>query len=250
MKITRTRYAWIALALSATLAAAVFAQEPAAPPALPQPAPAQVHNNVRKGIRWTAFEYTCEGETRLSVYLGDQLAKIRFGDKDYLLHTTLSADGNRYSDGKVVWWGKGNGGFLQEDTPEGNGKMIAQGCKLDEPLTGAAVTGTVTYLERMALPPNAVMQVQLLDVSLADAPSKVIAEQSTNLGQHQVPVPFTLSYDPAKIDEKHSYSASAKITVEGKVWFASDRSYPVVTKGNPTHADITLKQVVAAKTQP
>ena len=32
---------------------------------------------------------------------------------------TMSADGNRYSDGKVVWWGKGNGGFLQEDTPDG-----------------------------------------------------------------------------------------------------------------------------------
>ena len=33
-----------------------------------------------------------------------------------------------------------------------------------------AITGEVSYRERMALPPNAVLTVRLLDVSLADAP--------------------------------------------------------------------------------
>ena len=39
------------------------------------------------------------------------------------------------------------------------------------------VTGSVTYRERIALPPTAVVQVRLVDVSRADAPAVLIAEQ-------------------------------------------------------------------------
>lgn len=230
------------LMLSALLAVGIPAQEP--PPA-ENTTPA-AHNNVRKAIRWKHFEYTCEGGAKLVVDLGDQLAKVRFGGKAYVMKQTMSADGNRYSDGKVVWWGKGNGGFLQEDTPDGNGKMIVQGCQLHKPLNGeeqGVVSGTVNYLQRMALPTNAVIQVQLLDVSLVDAAAKVMAEESINLGQRQVPVPFSLHFDAAKIDVKHRYSVSAKITLDGKLWFISGRLYPVLTEGNPTHVDLILKQV-------
>ena len=38
--------------------------------------------------------------------------------------------------------------------------------------------GTVNYRERMALPPTATVLVQLVDISLADAPAQVIAEDS------------------------------------------------------------------------
>jgi hypothetical protein len=38
----------------------------------------------------------------------------------------------------------------------------------------AMITGTVTYRERIALPPTAVIKVQLVDVSRADAPAVVI----------------------------------------------------------------------------
>ena len=94
---------------------------------------------------------------------------------------TRSADGNRYSDGKVIWWGKGNGGFLAEDTPDGTGKMIVKDCQLDKPLKASpaagSITGTVSYLERITLPQNEFMQVRIEDVSLADAPAKTIAQQ-------------------------------------------------------------------------
>jgi putative lipoprotein len=242
MNTKATRH-WIAVAsLAGSLCAMTLAQEPAAPDA--QTAP---RNNVRKAIRWKQFNYTCEGGAKLTVYLSDRLAKVRYGDSAYLMKQTMSADGNRYSDGKVVWWGKGNGGFLQEDAPDGNGKMIVQGCQLEKPPATESVTGTVSYLQRMALPTNAVIQVQLLDVSLADAPAKVIAEESINLGQRQVPVPFELTFDPAKIDAKHSYSVSAKITVDNKPWFITDQSSPVLTNDKPSHVDLILKQVPPAK---
>ena len=43
--------------------------------------------------------------------------------------------------------------------------------------TTSKVTGSVTYRERIALPPSAVVTVKLLDVSRADAPAELIAEQ-------------------------------------------------------------------------
>ena len=36
------------------------------------------------------------------------------------------------------------------------------------------VSGTVNYRERMALPPDAVVEVQLLDVSRQDAPATIV----------------------------------------------------------------------------
>jgi len=233
------REVMLAATLGSLLVCGAMAQEPAAAPA---------HNNVRMAIKWKQFDYTCEGGKKLTVYLHDQMAKVRYEDQAYLMKQTVSADGGRYSDGKVVWWGKGNGGFLQGDTPDGDGKMIVKDCQLDKPLNAerTAVTGTVSYRQRMALPPNAEIQVQLLDVSLADAPAKAIAEEKIVLGQRQVPVPFTLKFDPTKIDPKHTYSVSANITVGSALWFISDQSYPVVTGGKPSHVEVILKQVTPA----
>jgi putative lipoprotein len=214
----------------------------------PQAAMTQTpENNVRKAIPWKQLAYTCESGKKLTAYLRGDVAKISFEDKTYLMKQTMSADGNRYSDGKVVWWGKGNGGFLQEDTPDGNGAMIVKGCKLDRPLNGVAqegsITGAVTYLQRMALPPNAVIQVQLLDTSLADAPARVIAEDNITLGDRQLPVPYTLKFDAAKIDPQHRYSVSAKITVDGTPRFISDQAHPALTSGTSSHVDLALKPV-------
>jgi membrane-bound inhibitor of C-type lysozyme len=132
---------WLAgAALTCLLAGFAMAQqEPAQPtqPAkseqreAPQAPPAgKPHNNVRRAMQWKQADYTCEGGTKLTVYSRDPMVKVRFGEHVYFMKQTESADGNRYSDGKIAWWGKGEDGFLQEDTPGSDGKMIAKGCKL------------------------------------------------------------------------------------------------------------------------
>jgi putative lipoprotein len=91
----------------------------------------------------------------------------------------------------------------------------------------------------MALTPEAVVEVQLLDVSLADAAARLIAEQTIK-PEHQVPIPFELSYDPADIDDRMSYAVRATIHSGGKTLFITDRSYPVLTRGHPARADLVL----------
>src|SRR6202008_5157924 len=88
----------------------------------PPPTPAKPSNEVRPAIRWKQFNYTCEGGAKLTVYLHNETAKVRYRDHVYVMTETRSAGGNRYSDGKGVWRGKGNRGFPEGNTPERNRK--------------------------------------------------------------------------------------------------------------------------------
>jgi putative lipoprotein len=108
-----------------------------------------------------------------------------------------------------------------------------------EGATMATVTGTVFYLERIALPPGAVVTVQLADVSRADAPGDIIAKAVIR-PTTQVPIPFSLSYDTAHIVATHTYVVQARIEVEGKLRYISTTSNPVITNGKPSHADIRV----------
>lgn len=102
-------------------------------------------------------------------------------------------------------------------------------------LVGAAVTGTVTYLQRSALAPDSVVKVTLQDVSLADAPAQVIGEQSIVTEGKQVPIAYSVVYDPSVIVENHSYVVRAQIfDGQGTMLFTSDTAIPVITRNAPT----------------
>jgi putative lipoprotein len=103
----------------------------------------------------------------------------------------------------------------------------------------ANLTGTVAYRERIALTPGAVVEIQLLDVSIADAAAKLIAEQTIE-PKHQVPIPFELVYDPADIDARMTYAVRATIRERGRLMFTTDRGYRVLTRGHPDHVDLIL----------
>lgn len=103
------------------------------------------------------------------------------------------------------------------------------------------VTGSVTYLQRIALAPDAEIIVQLQDVSRADAPAVVLAEQ--RFTQRQVPVAFELVVDAAKIDPRMRYTVAARILQGGKLAFINDSAYPVLTQGQPSQADLVLRMV-------
>lgn len=97
------------------------------------------------------------------------------------------------------------------------------------------ITGTVTYRERMALPPDAVVRVQIEDVSVADAPSQRIGERVFTTDGAQVPFSFSVSYPETAIGESRTYSVSARITDgQGNLMFITDTIVPVITDGNPT----------------
>jgi putative lipoprotein len=108
--------------------------------------------------------------------------------------------------------------------------------------TPARVTGSVTYRERIALPPGYVLRVELLDVSRQDVAAERIAVVEGR-PRRQVPIRYALSYDPRRIVPSHTYSVSARILVDGRLVFISDRINAVITRGRPNVADIVLRSV-------
>jgi len=107
----------------------------------------------------------------------------------------------------------------------------------------ARVSGTISYRERIALPPEALIKVQLVDVSRADAPALLLGEQVFEAGGRQVPFRFEIAYDPAAIDERMSYAVQARIEQDGRLMFITDQHYAVITRGAPTSVDLMLKVV-------
>lgn len=103
------------------------------------------------------------------------------------------------------------------------------------------ISGAVLYRERIALPPNAVLTVTLADVSLADAPSVVIAEQTVDPAG-QVPVSFELKVSPGVLQPKMSYALQARITVDDRLWFINDERY-TVDPVHPKPTELVLKML-------
>lgn len=116
------------------------------------------------------------------------------------------------------------------------GGLIVPGAVAAEEI---AVTGEVSYRERIALPPNAVLTVQLSDMSLPDAPA--VAEQTVDPAG-QVPIRFEIKFDGAVVTPEADYALQARITVDNKIWFINDERYPV-DPAKPEPLSIVLKKV-------
>lgn len=110
--------------------------------------------------------------------------------------------------------------------------LVVSGCASDAHIWGGMpnmrqIEGSVTYRERMMVPPDSTVTVVLEDVSLADAPSDVIAQTSFR-SKNGPPWSFLLNYDPRLIMEGRRYNLRAKITSDDRLMFISTDANPVV----------------------
>lgn len=107
------------------------------------------------------------------------------------------------------------------------------------------VTGTAAYKERIALPPNAVLEVVLEDVSKADARAEVLGRARVEPLANP-PFQFEIPYDPSHIDPRHRYAVRARILADGKLLFINERSYPVLGDAQRSQVAILLRRVGGA----
>lgn len=94
-----------------------------------------------------------------------------------------------------------------------------------------SIEGTATYRERMALPPDAVFEATLEDVSRMDAPSSVLGQARIEQPGNP-PFHFTIQYDPTQIQPNHVYSVRARVLVGEHLLFTTDQRYQVLTQGH------------------
>jgi len=106
----------------------------------------------------------------------------------------------------------------------------------------ARVTGSVTYPQRIALPPDAALHVALWDTSRADD-ARLVANEVVPTGGRQVPIPFALTYATADIDATHPYAVEASIVAGGELRFESGAATPVITLGQPVTVELVVQPV-------
>ena len=108
---------------------------------------------------------------------------------------------------------------------------------------GPAVEGSVYFGGgEVELPAGAVVEVQLQDTSLADAPAVTLGEQVIR-DARALPVAFRIPYDPADIDQRFEYSLQASVTLDGRLLYTNDTVHTVLTYGSPEDSDIEVIRV-------
>lgn len=107
-----------------------------------------------------------------------------------------------------------------------------------------AVVGTVDFQERVTLPPQAVLVVELQDTSRTDAAAQVISQQSIKIENLQPPFKFIIPVEPSRLNPAAQYTVSARITTGSQPLFINDILYPVLTRGAGQTANILLVRAV------
>lgn len=85
------------------------------------------------------------------------------------------------------------------------------------------LAGEVTYRERIALPTEAILKIELIDLALPDRPRVSV---SAPTGAGQVPLAFTLTFEDSMILPQHDYALNAEI-LAGEFRFRNVEPYPV-----------------------
>jgi heat shock protein HslJ len=100
----------------------------------------------------------------------------------------------------------------------------------------SAVTGTLRFQSGTALPSDAVVTIQIQDISRADAPARIIAETLISGENPPDPLVFEIPFDLADVDPRFAYSVATRITgSDGSLLSISTQVHPVITHGAPTH---------------
>lgn len=99
-------------------------------------------------------------------------------------------------------------------------------------LAAGKLSGTVTYRQRSALPPDAVLEVSLVDVAKMDAPSRTIGSIRVPTQGRQVPIPFEFRYDADRPSSPSEYAIQARIEDgQGRLLFITDTRNPLPAGG-------------------
>ncbi|MEJ2503622.1 MAG: YbaY family lipoprotein [Gemmatimonadota bacterium] len=111
------------------------------------------------------------------------------------------------------------------------------------------VEGTAGYRERIMPPPGSELVVSLQDVSRADAPAVVLAEQRIAV-EGGPPWGFSLEYDPAQVEDRGRYTVRVRLEREGRLLFTSTEHVPPFDRSPDDPIRIQLTRVGGDRAEP
>ncbi|HEX9186923.1 MAG TPA: YbaY family lipoprotein [Vicinamibacteria bacterium] len=109
---------------------------------------------------------------------------------------------------------------------------------------GSAITGRAAWREPVVLPPDAVFEATLEDVTRADQPPTVLGRQRLS-PVHSLPCAVEIPYDPGRIQPRARYVVRATLQA-GKAKWVTRAIVPVLTHGAGSKVELELKRLSAA----
>ncbi|NTV71812.1 MAG: hypothetical protein HGA71_16910 [Azonexaceae bacterium] len=192
--------------------------------------------------------YTCDNNSRIDISFSADLsgrpqAALHFADQAVVLPQVPAASGALYRSGDIRLATKGDDAIFEDG--KGNLRRCSRGNTAPVMPQAAArpaaassfidITGTVSYLARIALPPNAILKIRI------QSGQRTLADQRYELNGAQVPIPFSATVDRDLMGKKARATVSARIEAGGKLLFASAKPAPAIQNGQPVPVDIVLK---------
>ncbi len=196
--------------------------------------------------------YACDNGSRIDISFavdtdGRPQAQLHFADEAVTLPQVPSASGALYRRGEIRLHTQGADAILEDG--KGNQRHCTRGANPPAGKTAASpaasssfidVAGQVTYLARIALPPNATLTVRVDDAGRPGKPL-TLAEQSYPLNGAQVPILFTATIDRDLIGPKSRLIVVARIEAGRKLLFAGNKPYPTAQGEAPAPFELLLK---------
>jgi len=99
------------------------------------------------------------------------------------------------------------------------------------------IAGAISFDTKEAIPDGAIAKIQLLDVSLADAPARKLAEVIIE-NPKKFPINFEIQYDSkAFSDPRGDYVINARIETNGQLNFITDTKFSVYNPNTKSALD-------------
>lgn len=104
--------------------------------------------------------------------------------------------------------------------------------------TQGTLSGTIVQLNRLNIPSDAFINVQVVNVTRPHFGVRNGAVSLRPTGSSVLP--FNIAFDPDYIYSQDRYEVSANVTHRGNVLYQSEKTYPVLTQGNSSQVEIRL----------
>lgn len=192
--------------------------------------------------------YTCDNGSRFDISFsadmsGRPQATLHFADDAVVLPQVPAASGALYRSGEIRLATKGDDAILEDG--KGNLRRCSRGSVAPvmpqasaQPAAASSfidIAGTVRYLARIALPPDAILKIRI------QSGRRTLADQRYELNGAQVPIAFNATVDRDLMGKKAGATVSARIEAGGKLLFASGKPAPAIKNGQPVPVDLVLK---------
>ncbi len=110
----------------------------------------------------------------------------------------------------------------------------------DTEAKGDVVHGTIMKRDRRALTPDTLIEVSVSDISLADAPARVVGKQTFSSDGKQMPLAFSVPVTAEDIVANRRYTISVRVTEGGKLIYITDTMIPVTPENRGTEFEVNV----------